>query len=88
MGSGEVQHDNILLDLEPYLGVRSALPVLLLLLLGLGHHCQQYVSNTSAIRQRYVSRYVWRRGLLFLGIQTHYTFKAPAVSFAPWPSLK
>ena len=51
MGSGEVQHDDILLDLEPYLGVRSALPVLLLLLLGLGHHRQRYVSGSSAIRQ-------------------------------------
>ena len=48
---GEVQHDDIPLDLEPYLGVRGALPVLLLLLLGLGHHRQQYVSGTSAIRQ-------------------------------------
>ena len=47
---GEVQHDNIPLDLEPYLGVCSALPVLLLLLLGLGHHRQQYVSGKSAIR--------------------------------------
>ena len=37
---GEVQHDNILLDLKPYLGVCGALPVLLLLLLGLGHHRQ------------------------------------------------
>ena len=73
---GETQHYDLLLDLQPYLGVRGALPVLLLLLLGLGHHCQ-----------RYVSRYVWRRGL-FLEIQTHYTFKAPAVLFAPWPSLK
>ena len=33
---GEVQHDDILLDFEPYLGVCGALPVLLLLLLGLG----------------------------------------------------
>ena len=48
---GEVQHDDILLDLEPYLGVRSALPVLLLLLLGLGHHRQRYVSGTSALCQ-------------------------------------
>ena len=32
---GEVQHDDILLDFEPYLGVRGALPVLPLLLLGL-----------------------------------------------------
>ena len=48
---GEVQHDDILQDLEPYLGVRGALPVLLLLLLGLGHHHQRYVSGTSAIRQ-------------------------------------
>ena len=47
---GEVQHGEILQDLEPYLGVRGALPVLLLLLLGLGHHRQQYVSDTSAIR--------------------------------------
>ena len=37
---GEVQHDDILLDLQPYLGVCGALPVLLLLLLGLGHHRQ------------------------------------------------
>ena len=48
---GEVQHDYILLELRPYLGVRSALPVLLLLLLGLGHHRQRYVSGSSAIRQ-------------------------------------
>ena len=48
---GEVQHDDILLVLEPYLGVRGALPVLLLLLLGLGHHRQRYVSGSSAIRQ-------------------------------------
>ena len=48
---GEVKHDDILLDLEPYLGVRGALPVLLLLLLGLGHHHQQYVSGSSAICQ-------------------------------------
>ena len=33
---GEVQHDKILSDLQPYLGVRGALPVLLQLLLGLG----------------------------------------------------
>ena len=46
---GEAQHDNILLDFEPYLGVCGALPVLLLLLLGLGHHRQQYVSGKSAI---------------------------------------
>ena len=38
---GEVQHEDNLLDLEPYLGVRGALPVLLLLLLGLGHHHQR-----------------------------------------------
>ena len=31
-----VQHDDIFRDLEPYLGVRGALPVLLLLLLRLG----------------------------------------------------
>ena len=48
---GEVQHDDILLELQAYLSVRGALPVLLLLLLGLGHHCQQYVNGTSAIRQ-------------------------------------
>ena len=48
---GEVQHDDILLDFEPYLGVHGALPVLLLLLLGLGHHRQRYVSGSSAIRQ-------------------------------------
>ena len=33
---GEVQHDDILLDLQPYLGVPSVLPVLPLVLLGLG----------------------------------------------------
>ena len=38
---GEVQHDKILLDLQAYLGVRGAHPVLLLLLLGLGHHHQR-----------------------------------------------
>ena len=38
---GEVQHDEILLDLQAYLSVRGALPVLLLLLLGLGHHRQR-----------------------------------------------
>ena len=48
---GVVQHHDILLDLEPYLGVQGALPVLLLLLLRLGHHRQRYVSGTSAIRQ-------------------------------------
>ena len=48
---GEVQHDDILLDLEPYLSVRGALPVLLLLLLGFSHHRQRYVSGTSAIHQ-------------------------------------
>ena len=48
---GEAQHYDLLLDLQPYLGVRGALPVLLLLLLGLGHHRQRYVSGTSAIRQ-------------------------------------
>ena len=48
---GVVQHDNILLDLEPYLGVCGALPVLLLLLLGLGHHRQPYVSGSLAICQ-------------------------------------
>ena len=37
---GEVQHDDVLLGSEPYLGVHGALPVLLLLLLGLGHHRQ------------------------------------------------
>ena len=34
---GEVQN-YLLQDLQPYLGVRGALPVLLLSLLGLGHH--------------------------------------------------
>ena len=48
---GEAKHDDILLDFKPYLGVCGALPVLLLLLLGLGHHRQRYVSGTSAIRQ-------------------------------------
>ena len=48
---GVTQHDDLLLALQPYLGVRSALPVLLLLLLRLGHHRQRYVSSTSAIRQ-------------------------------------
>ena len=33
---GEAQHDNLLLDLHPYLGVHGVLPVLPLLLLGLG----------------------------------------------------
>ena len=37
---GEAQHDNILLDLQPYLGVPGVLPVLPLSLLGLGHHCR------------------------------------------------
>ena len=46
---GVVQHDDILLELQPYLGVRGALPVLLLLLLGLGHHRQRYVSGKSAL---------------------------------------
>ena len=32
---GEIQHDDDLQDLEPYLGVNGALPVLLRLLLGL-----------------------------------------------------
>ena len=38
---GEAQHDEVLLDPQPYLGVPGALPVLLLLLLGLGHHRQR-----------------------------------------------
>ena len=38
---GEAKHEDILLDFEPYIGVRGALPVLLLLLLGLGHHRQR-----------------------------------------------
>ena len=36
---------------EWVLGVCGALPVLLLLLLGLGHHHQRYVSGTSVIHQ-------------------------------------
>ena len=36
---------------EWVLRVRGALPVLLLLLLGLGHHRQRYVSGMSAIHQ-------------------------------------
>ena len=32
---GKTQHDDLLLALQPYLGVRGALPVLLLVLLGL-----------------------------------------------------
>ena len=32
---GKLQHDNLLQDPQPYLGVRGALPVLLLFLLGL-----------------------------------------------------
>ena len=48
---GEVQHDDILLELQPYLGVRSALPVLLLLLLRLGHHRQRYGRGMSVICQ-------------------------------------
>ena len=48
---GEVQHDDFPLDLKPYLGVCGALPVLLLLLLRLGHHRQRYVSGSSAILQ-------------------------------------
>ena len=47
---GKVQHDDILLELQAYLSVRGALPVLLLLLLGLGHHHQRYVSGKSAIQ--------------------------------------
>ena len=38
---GKVQHDDILLERRPYLAVRGALPVLLLLLLRLGHHRQR-----------------------------------------------
>ena len=38
---GEVKHDDILLDLEPYLCVPGVLPVLPLSLLRLGHHCQR-----------------------------------------------
>ena len=48
---GEAQHYDLLLDLQPYLGVPGVLPVLPLLLLGLGHHRQRYISGTSAIRQ-------------------------------------
>ena len=35
---GEAQHEEVLLDPQPYLGVPGALPVLPLSLLGLGHH--------------------------------------------------
>ena len=48
---GKTQHEDLLLDLQPYLGVPGVLPVLPLLLLGLGHHRQRYVSDTSALRQ-------------------------------------
>ena len=48
---GEVQQYDLLLDPQPYLCVRGALPVLPLSLLGLGHHHQQYVSGSLAIRQ-------------------------------------
>ena len=37
---GEAQHYDLLPDLQPYLGVPGVLPVLPLLLLGLGHHCR------------------------------------------------
>ena len=47
---GEVQHKVLLLDPQPYLYGHGALPVLLLHLLGLGHHRQRYVSGTSVIR--------------------------------------
>ena len=66
---GEVQHDNILLDLEPYLGVRGALPVLLLLLLGhsfgldlWGAFEADFYPGPSVGHHR--QRYVWRWGLL------------------------
>ena len=48
---GEAKHDDILLDLQPYLGVPGVLPVLPLVLLRLGHHRQRYISLSSAIRQ-------------------------------------
>ena len=82
---GEAKHDDILLDLQPYLGVPGVLPVLPLLLPGLGFGLDLWgafgadfcpspsIGVVGHHRQRYVSRYVW---------------KAPAVSFAPWPSLK
>ena len=38
---GEAQHYDLLLDLQPYLGVPGVLPVLPLVLLGLGHHCRR-----------------------------------------------
>ena len=42
---GEAQHDKVLLDPQPYLGVPGALPVLPLSLLGLGHHRRGQSSN-------------------------------------------
>ena len=38
---GEAQHDNVLLDLESYIGGRGALPVLPSSLLRLDHHRQR-----------------------------------------------
>ena len=38
---GKTQHDDLLLGLQPYLGVLRVLPVLPLSLLGLGHHCRR-----------------------------------------------
>ena len=38
---GKTQHDDLLLDPQAYLGVHGVLPVLPLILLGLGHHCRR-----------------------------------------------
>ena len=38
---GEAKCDDILMDLQPYLGVPGVLSVLPLVLLGLGHHCHR-----------------------------------------------
>ena len=66
---GEVQHDDILLDLQPYLGVRCALPVLLLLLLGLGFSLDLWGAFEADFCPgpsigHHCQRYIWRRGLL------------------------
>ena len=38
---GKTQYDDLPLALQPYLGVPGVLPVLPLVLLGLGHHCRR-----------------------------------------------
>ena len=42
---GEAKHNDLLLDLQPYLGGHGVLPVLPIVLLRLGHHRQRKSSD-------------------------------------------